>query len=707
MPRLLLVSLFLFFLTITPLVGEELAQSTESAEAADDSASESDDRIFPGEVETITVTARRREETVQEIPGAISVISEDTLEVRQILNTRDVQREVPNVVIERNTGTSSGAKIFLRGIGTDESLFTAEPAVGIYVDDVYIPRQTGASFDLFDLERVEVLRGPQGTLYGRNTNGGAIKMYTVRPTADRRGRFHATLGDESEVNASLSLSGALGDGVFGKFSALSKQRDGFSLDLVNNRDVNDQDVQAARFAVRFNQRDDLDVQVSADYVSESSTAGFASSIIFDTDDDLYTLESGLDDENDLDQGGLSVKVNLLKDEYSFTSITAYREMDNLLFLDADGTPLTRFHLFQDQEQSQISQELQFGSISGGDLQWDAGVFYFEEENTQPTRQDIFATGGTNIIAQDTTSYAAYGQITYRKNRTSFTGGLRYSYEEKDFRVDAFSAGGSLNFVNVDNNDWDTVDWRAEVSHQFKDNVLGYFTAATGFKSGGFNGRGGSPAAQGSFDEEEVTNFEIGIKSDLHQNKVRLNVNYYFSQYDGLQLSTLDEFGVFRTINAADTEIQGIELDLEVIPVSGLAWTLSLGTIDGEYTGAVPGFSQENELKQAPDLTYSTTLQYTALIGDRGYLTLGADLSYTDEHFQNVANSPLIATDDYSILNARVAYGPAAGNWEVALLGTNITDEQYFTGGFDIGVLGIGVAYLNKPSWYGASFSYRF
>ena len=657
-------------------------------------------------IETITVTARRTEEDVQNVPVPITVISEEDLETKQIVNARDVQEVVPNVVFERNTGTSSGAKIFLRGVGTDESLFTADPAVGIYVDDVYIPRQTGASFDLFDIERVEVLRGPQGTLYGRNTSGGAIKLNTKQPSAERKILFRLAGGSDSELNGDFYVTGG-SDTVRGSLSLFHRSYDGYSRDLVNGRDVNDKDMTGARGKLLFGDDDVWNLTLSADILSEDSTAGFASSIIFDDDNDLYTLESGLDDSNSLDQQGLSMHYNRVLGSIELVSITAYRDMENDLLLDADGTPIARFHLFQDQEQDQLSQEFQLLSADGGPLNWQVGAFYFEEGNEQPTQNIIFAPGAINDIQQDTTSYAAFGQVTYSSGSWLFTGGLRFSEEEKDFFVDSNLPDGTPNFTFAAKDDWSTVDYRAEAAYRFSEMVMGYATVATGFKSGGFNGRGGNPAALDSYDEEEVTNYEIGIKTDLADRRVRLNLNYYFNQYDGLQFSVLDPNGVFRTINAADTEIQGVELDLRAILAPRLELTANVGTIDDEYKGTVPTFDPENlELKQAPDLSWGLGLQYTWLLGT-GFLTGSVNASYTDEHFQNVANSPLIATDDYTLLGARIVYGSGSGRWDVFAYGRNITDEEYFTGGFDIGVLGIGVAYLNRPANYGAGFTVRF
>ncbi|NJR44179.1 TonB-dependent receptor plug domain-containing protein [bacterium] len=277
------------------------------------------------------MTAQRFEQSLQDTPLAVTAVTEEEFSKYQVERLDDLVNFVPNIVIEQNTGTSSGAKIFLRGVGQDESLFTADPAVAIYIDDVYIPRQTGSQIALYDVERIEVLRGPQGTLYGRNATGGAIKYITRKPEGSNTGKVEVSLGNFSrkDVRASMDLGfGESGNGL--QLAVMSKNRDGFSKNLSTGADVNDQEVHAARLGFRFGSADTTIFDIAADVVKERSGPGFASCILAtplqvarpnnpvtgaatppfnyaacNLDRDLYTVESNIKDLNNLDQSGLS------------------------------------------------------------------------------------------------------------------------------------------------------------------------------------------------------------------------------------------------------------------------------------------------------------------------------------------------------------------------------------------------------------------
>ncbi|MCE3002427.1 MAG: TonB-dependent receptor [Xanthomonadaceae bacterium] len=670
-------------------------------------------------LEAVTVTAQRREEELQKTPISITALSKEDLERKQVARLDDLKFEVPNLVIEPNTGTTSGAKIFLRGVGADESLFTADPAVAIYVDDVYIPRQTGAMLDLYDVERIEVLRGPQGTLYGRNATGGAIRYITRQPNGDPSFVVSGQFGNLGRGDLRTALGGRLGEALDFSAAALTRNRDGFSRDVTNNRDVNDQEVYAMRLGFSLPLGDSTRASLALDGIKERSGPAYATGVIraggtrpvSDPDNDYYTLQTNVvQGRNDLDQFGAVLTLETELDWATWRNIAHYRGMENLLFGDFDGTAQTRFHLFQDQDQDQKGYESQLISTGDGPFTWVGGVFLFRESNEQPTRQDIFATGSTNTINLDTEARALYGQGTYAfSDALRLTGGLRWSWEEKDFSVVSVRANGTPNFSFAKKDDWSKLDWRLALDYQFNDDVMGYASAATGFKSGGFNGRGASPAAITTVDEETVLAYEVGVKTTLLDDRLRFNAAYYRNQYDDLQLTAFAPDGTSLLLNAADTRIQGFEVDATAVLAPGWQVNASVGTIDAEYTD----FSAINrpifegkELKQAPELTWTLGTQYALELGD-GELVMGVQAHYTDEHFQNLANSPIIKTDEYTLVDARIAYEAAGGKWMVALWGKNLTDEEYFTGAFDLAALGFADAYMNVPRTYGIDFRYRF
>jgi iron complex outermembrane recepter protein len=721
--------------------------------AAQDAQDEND----PSTLDEITVTAQRFEQSLQKTPVAVTAISEEEFSKMQIERLDDLVNSVPNIIIEQNTGTSSGAKIFLRGVGQDESLFTADPAVAIYIDDVYIPRQTGSQIALYDVERIEVLRGPQGTLYGRNATGGAIKYITRKPDSVNAGKVDLTLGNFSRKDARLSYNFGLSDESGMQVAVMSKNRDGFSTNLSTGADVNDQEVHAARLGFRFGNAETTRFDVALDTVRERSGAGFISCLLpnalevarppnpatgaasapfryaaCNLDNDIYTLESNIKDLNNLDQFGASVVAETNIDGWTWRNIVAYRDMENLLQGDFDGTNRTLLHIRQDQEQDQVSFESQLiGDSEWGN--WVLGGIYFDESNEQPTRQDVFAPGATELIAQDTKALALYGQLTWNlTDLFNLSAGMRYSDEEKDFSKAAICANGQTAitptrcsngqtaYATALTDSWSNVSWRLAADYALSDRTMAYASASTGFKSGGFNGRGGlSVSTTGVLtdtltrvDEEKVNSYELGLKTESEARDWRLNANFYYNDYRDLQLSAATSSGAFLLQNAADTKISGVELEGTIIPMPGLQLSANLGTINARYTSdpsrLVPATdpTRPTELKQAPDYQFTLSAIYDIELS-AGVLTLSSAVHRSDEYFQNVANSPLIKTDAYTLWDLRAGYQPSDADWELALVGKNLSDETYITGGFDVGGLGIAAAYPNIPRQYGLEFAYRF
>ena len=672
----------------------------------------------------VTISAQRRVEELQKTPLALTAISSKELEIKQIRRLDDLKVEVPNVIIEQNTSTSSGAKIFMRGVGTDESLFTADPSVAIYIDDMYIARQTGAMFDMFDLQRVEVLRGPQGTLYGRNATGGAVRYITKVPTGEPRMEIDARLGNLGRMDFNLSGGARVGEAVGVSFGLMSKSRDGYLHDITNNRDVNTEHVLGARAAVAFALTSTTSARVSLDTLHQTSGPQFPSGIldpdkaaifkrpVTNADNNLLTVETNLlFGKNSLDQSGLSLSTATDMGSFEWRNIVTVRTMDNVLFVDLDGTTATRFHLFQDQSQKQGSYESQFVSQGKGPLTWTGGLFAFKEKNSQPTRQDIFATGGINTIAQDTTATALYGQGDYRFGSIwKATAGARYSHETKDFSIAAKRVDGSTNFDFKAKNSWNRTDWKLGVDAQFTPDLLAYGSATTGFKSGGFNGRAGSVAAATLIlKPETVLTYELGFKSTLAGGLVKFNANVFQNDYKDLQLTAFNSSGASVLTNAASAKIKGLEIDSSVQFTKAWQASLNVGTLDAKYkdfSAANAGIFDGKKLKQAPKLQYGASTSFRAGLGN-GALLLTGQLKFVDDHYQNLANSELIKTSAYTIVDARAAYEAAGGMWSAALWGRNLTDRRYYTGGFDLSALGVAVAYLNVPRTYGVDLRYRF
>ena len=416
--------------------------------------------------ETVTVTARRQEETLFTVPGQVSAFDADTL-VQDLAaeNIGALQGTVPNLNLVQGRGSSSSANIYIRGIGQPDALATFDPAVGVYVDDVYISRIRGALFDVYDVERIEVLRGPQGTLYGKNTNGGALKIVSKKPGDEFEAFGRLSYGSYNAIEAAGSISGPLiEDMLGGGFSLYRGSRDGYVEDPNGDFEYNDKDTWAARGTLVWTPTDPLEVVINAD----------------------WTLKS----------------------------ITAHRDLEYDDFIDIDATPLELGDVFVGVEQDQTSQEFQLLYDGDGAISGVGGVFWLNENVSsfqQAYADDFLLFGGfplafTRDIEDNLNlhSYAAFGNLVYDVNdRLSVTGGLRYTYELKTYQRATSTTLVPTPFSFGVSESWEDVSPLVSVDYQFDDDLFGYAKVAKGFKSGGFNGRANAPGDETPYDPEIV------------------------------------------------------------------------------------------------------------------------------------------------------------------------------------------------------------
>ena len=386
-------------------------------------------------LEEVIVTAQRREESLQDVPGAVSALTELDLERKQIGNVLDLQSSIPNISISQNTGTPSGARIYVRGIGEDESRATVEPAVSMYVDGVFIGRQIGSLFDLLDIERIEVLRGPQGTLYGRNTNGGAIKIISKKPdTSGSSLKAKLTAGEEGRYDGVIAANWAISENSALRFSVMQRTRDGL-FETSDGEEVGEWDLSAVRAAYRYT-AGDWDVLLSFDAVrDDSDPRPFARTEEVDEevdDGNVYTLTGNGDSDrygSEVEQDGLALTLSYQWGDYEIQSISSYRTLEDEL-ASIIGTPYD-----QETDQSQFSQEFQITSNLDGPFNWVAGFFYYQED----IDLDYIFVFVPNVLEAhtalevDTTAWALYGQGYYDfSDNLRLTLGVRYTDEEKRF-----------------------------------------------------------------------------------------------------------------------------------------------------------------------------------------------------------------------------------------------------------------------------------
>lgn len=659
----------------------------------------------------VTVTAQRVEENLQDTPVAVTALSTEQIEDKQVLNIRDLTAQVPNINIATNTGTASAARIFLRGVGEDESRGAVDQAVGIYVDGVYIGRSVGSLFDVVDLESIEVLRGPQGTLYGRNTIGGAIKLNSVKPQFENSGKLGATFGNFNRQEFKATGNVQLGDRTAVRLTGFSRERDGFHELNPNGAqataardDVGGLDTLALRGSLYHEFNDSWNVLIAIDHTDDrSDPIPDSRAPGQDADNDIFTIEpapgttcpaGGLlplgcfsDYNQELQSTGLSARVDGAFGTLDFTSITAYRELEDEL------STRIGFPYSQMTDQNQFSQEFTIGQSGQSNLDWIAGIYFFQEDLSLDTTF-IFPFS----IDSTTDSIAVFGQGTLAvSEQLSLTGGVRATNDEKDF-----DGVGPFGFARTDSQEFDNVSYTIGADYRFNDSVLGYAKYSTGFKSGGWSPDAFSPTAIFlPVDEETLDSFEVGVKTDWNDT-IRVNAAAFFNQYEGLQIgATVPGLG-FTRFNVDETEISGLEVEAVWQITDNFQINGNVGFLNAEYTSVTGdqarGLSNNGagcpagtdasvdsqaiacalglDLKNAPE--YKTTLGalYTTPF-QNGELIISGDASFEDETWSLVANSPDHALIDFdAIINGRVKYQDDRG-WSIAIFGRNLSDEEYY------------------------------
>jgi len=777
------------------------------------SAYAADEAVAPEEatfaIEEIMVTARKRAESVQETPIAITALSAGQLEKRSLTNLMEIGAYIPNVVMNNSPSSSGGgnnSQIYIRGIGQSDFLFTTDPGIGIYVDGVYHPRTLGGVMDLLDLERVEVLRGPQGTLFGKNTIGGAIALTSQKPAGDGTGYLEVTTGRFDRLDIRGSFDVALSDTLAMKASMSSKNRDGHGKRLEFGTDKvldtsGDENATSARIALRWTPSEDVTVDFTGDYTREREKGVPVVLAFFDDNGAQFAGLAGLwnaivggpagqtmssdfiigngnrydsyatgGNINTLDAYGMSMDVDwAINDSLSLRSITAYRQMEAFFNSDTDGSPLQYVETDQAQDQNQISQEFQLIGTSFDDkLDWVVGAFYFDEFGRDdnkvrlasglfnaleglpgtlaclPPTPDLvvpcgvdpfFLTGvvpggpgnsanvgldlDLNVFNEiDIKSYAVFTQGTYQvSDKISITGGVRYSYEEKDYFLNHTreNSGAVIIGNHTISESWSSFTPMGSIDYKINEDALVYASVTKGFKSGGFNGRPISATAVSSFDPESVLSYEIGFKTDWYDNRLRLNGAVFHANYTDMQLGSIsaNANGILelRIQNAGKAKIKGFELELQARPVANLDIIGSLGYVDFEITeldAGVEDFDINARAMKTPEWNFSLGAQYTVEIDNSNQVSLRGDWTYQSETEQNVQNTEFIRSPGYGLLNTRLTYENLDNNWEVALFVTNLTDKAYITNGYQT-LTSFGTANVSygRPREWGLTVKKRF
>ena len=733
-----------------PAAAQEAEEETQEAE---EMAADSEKEPFAAE---IVVTARRREETLQEVPVAVSVVSGQALEDVMATDISEIEKTVPNISIYQGRNQSTTLTAFLRGVGQADPLWGVDPGVGLYIDDVYVARPQGALLDVYDVERVEVLRGPQGTLYGKNTIGGAIKYVTKRMSDTPEAKISLTGGSFSTQEARALFSGPLVEGKLrGKAAVAYLKRDGYGTNLLTGEDVSDKDSLAFRAGLEWLPSDNVSFEFNWDRTEDDANpVGLtrlapnplcplfgASCPVFDN---LFDTESGLEPLNGTVSNGYALTLNWdISPDWRFKSITAYRDSESDNNIDFDTSPLRIADAASFYYDEQLTQEFQL-LYSGSDA-WDfvAGLYYFDGEAGGTVKTVFFeSTFVTTDGYTKTDSYAFYADANVRlTDRLNLNVGLRPTRETKNGR--AFNVYNSddtfteITFITADYDKEETFTSLAPkigLDYTFNDDVMGYVKINRGFKSGGFNVRAQStvfPESAEPFDDEKMTVGEIGVKSTLADNTLMLNLAAFYGDYTDIQVSTFtsydsdgngeDDAFYGNFLNAGDATISGLELEYVWAPAGpfGLSGYLATLDTDPEFLDEDnDGFVDSQVITNAPDFTGAlwANVDFPAF---GGLITGSLGYSYRTESVLTneggadpgdpTGQTPLqpIIQDAYGLLDAWISWLSRDARWRIGISGKNLLDEEYLTNGYNLPVLGVLQGSYGTPRTVIATVEYRF
>ena len=691
-------------------------------------------------LEEVIVTAERRAQDAQDVPIALTIIGGSEISPAGISSISDVALKTPNLTFTQfNIGEP---QLFLRGLGTTIDSAGADPTVSVFIDDVYVGRSAGATSDLYDLERIEVLRGPQGTLYGRNVTGGAISIVTKRPSEEFEAKLGVTVGNYGLTVLRGLVDGPIGDNLAGNLSFSKRDRDGYAYSNRSGQELDDADNFSLRGKLLWDISDNTELLLGFDYSTDDNNgqcrnltkldnpagdhnAGgvfvpVLKQIKADTNsEDPRTCAMTIEQYAERDVFGLSARLQMeFTNGLSLTSITAYRELEYSWLQELGGLDsppnLLSVEDNEGDDADQISQEFRL-TKDGDRLFWVAGAYYFKENVDRFANVPIFFGPGSPVApgalldrswlqSATNTSMALFGQVVWSMtDALALTLGGRHTWDEKEMDNAYYSSPGNevYNFKGLEES-WDEFTPRVTVDWQVTDDHMLFATWSKGYKSGVFISQNTTAAlAETPLEPEEATNMEIGAKTRWFDNRLQFNLVYFDLENENQQLFRLENFTLVS--ENFGTESSGIELDFiaalgKNLTLSGMYASLDAEIVGGQFAG--------NVAPRSPDYKYSVALNYNAALGNGAILDFDASVSYSDNWYMEATNQGVSYMDDYSIVDASVRYTSSGGNWEVTLWGKNLSDELV-TSHSIVSSFGGSVELFAPPRTYGVTANYFF
>ena len=690
-------------------------------------------------MEEVVTRSRKKSnvENSQDVPIAMTAFSGDQLDALQVNNVTDLAYSMPNVYLKKNNTLATTANFSIRGLGVSSSIPSTDPTVGVFMDGMYYGVIMGVVMDTFDLEGMEVLRGPQGLLFGRNVTGGAVTLRTRRPSQDFDIRAKSSITDDNHQTYAFSTTGPLIDDVLsGKLSVYYSNDEGyFDNRATNNSNFGSSETFLYRGGLTWTPTEDLEFTLLLE-TGDVKADGTANKNL--QDKSLGKFQVDLDEEGFTDvrwnQAILETNYNVAFGDGVITNITAYRELELSNFSDADNTNTAisdfRFNFEVGLDQNQISNELRYaGTFMEDALDLTVGVFYFEQEQDYFEGRDfeIGFLGLANeqtfggLIDHKTWAVFTQGDLHFTDTVT-MTLGLRYSFEEKEIDS-ARGVNGVDRCTRVpdiecaydfsDDEDWSSVTPKIGLSWFFTDSAQIYASYTKGFRSGGYNLRHNTAGDPGPYDEEIQNAFEIGLKSKWWDDRLKFNLTGFLNTFDDLQrqIAVVVPGGVSQVIaNPADATISGVELEVQALVTDNLVLNFSVGYLDGEYDdvradltgdGLVDSDDKSLALPLLTPWTWQVGANYDIPLQD-GLMTVRASWNHRNTSYWNDSNTAGLRTAD--MVDAGISYTTANGQWTTTLFGKNLLDDEIATTNLPIGLSTIGP--IDKGKIIGLELSYQ-
>lgn len=689
-------------------------------------------------LEEIIVTAQKKEESLQRTPISVAVLDQNFIENQGVSNLLDVAHAVPNLDIRQTTNGSAGARIYVRGVGVNDHVVTLDGAVGIYMDGVYIARNTGLAFDVTDLERIEVLRGPQGSLWGRNTTGGAINLISKRPSGEFGFKQTVDVGNYGYLRANTQIDlPSMGD-LVGKISLLHQQKDGWVKNDGQGRDFGEKDTQGLRLALEWSPAEDVSVAYAFDYGQSKygsayyqiggPTQGAFAALPVASGRVKRTTTSVPYRASDYEISGHSLTATWqINDMIALKSITAYRSLEQSNYTDS-GAIAGSTRIFSNDpfnvDQDQFSQEFQLqGFVLDGALDYTLGAYYFKEDGKEFNSDFISVAPGVEIkiydrdLEAENSAQALFAHINWMPGildeRLRLSAGLRYSKDKRSIDMT------QTTFAVKESDNWSKVSPSFTAAYDLSESANVYLKYTEGYRTGGYNGRASTEReARIPVDEETLTSYELGFKTEWFDQRLRFNMAAFLSDYEDIQLSLLDRDGppgsVLR-INAGEAEMKGVEVDLSAALSEQLSLRVSYAHLSSDFVEVIDPLSGQDIsddflLVASPENSASIDLAYQIMETEWGRLS--ADINYVWKDKREIATTVQDAVDpldSFGVLNARLTLGEielsGQGTASIALWSKNVLDEEYELDGFGLPTIGSTVVTYGEPRSYGIRFEY--